>query len=336
MSVQIKHLRKVQKAAYSLMREDARFLYSLVDLYENGCNLDNNYVCMSLPYIGLFADGAEQWCRKVGLNVPRFSSEEKVYYSYLRTSIKALERGYEDYLGSLIEMLQKSDEYFKGIRVPVQEEYFNIGMDLFMSKYCGNTILCASYNPFECFQEEVGPRIRDISVVAGRIAASLECDRFAPYRHSDEKAIYRDYHFYLNSPLKFNNDIGFLLFCIMCSVNYAIVFIENFYLDEIPQKFKFAYLQYYYLCGFIPQIKEMAGIDIEMDTSLMNRDFRNCLAHYGLGQYMKENEIINGDVLYGLTNKAFGKNYAETKRALYNILKQTVNQIEIIVLEKEV
>ena len=103
MSVQIKHLRKVQKAAYSLMREDARFLYSLVELYENGCNLDNNYVCMSLPYIGLFADGAEQWCRKVGLNVPRFSSEEKVYYSYLRTSIKALERGYEDYLGSLMK-----------------------------------------------------------------------------------------------------------------------------------------------------------------------------------------------------------------------------------------
>ena len=201
MSIQIKHLRKVQKAAYSLMREDARFLFSLVDLYKTGCNLDDNYVCMSLPYIGLFADGAEQWCRKVGLNVPRFSQEEKDYYSYLRASIKALERGYDDYISSLKEMLQKSDEHFKKIRKAGQEEYYNIGTDLFMGKYCGNTILCASYNKFDCFQEEVGPRLRDISVVAGKIAAELECDRFAPYRHSDEKAIAPDYHFFLNSPL---------------------------------------------------------------------------------------------------------------------------------------
>ena len=333
MGIQIKHLRKVQKAAYLLMREDARFLFSLVDLYKNGCNLDDNYVCMSLPYIGLFADGAEQWCRKVGMNVPRFSQEEKEYYSYLRASIKALERGYDDYISSLSSMLQKSDEYFKGIRLTGQEAYFNIGADLFMGKYCGNTILCASYNKYDCFEDEVGPRLRDISVVAGKIAAALECDRFAPYRHSDEKAIFRDYHFFLNSPLRLNNDIGLLLFSIMCAVNYAIVFIENFYVDEIPQKFKFAYLQYYYLCEFIPQVNEQAGIDIEIDTSLMNRDFRNCLAHYGLGQFMKESDIINNDVLYGLTNKAFGKNYSETKKCLYNILQHTIEQIEEIVLE---
>lgn len=333
MGIQIKHLGKVQKVAYSLMREDARFLFSIVDLNKNGCYLDDNYICMSLPYIGMFADGAEQWCRKVGLRVPRFSAEEKVYYSYLRASIKALERGYDDYLGSLKEILQKSDKYFKEIRLINQEAYFNIGTDLFMNKYCGNTVLCASYIPFDCFQEEIGPKLRDISVIAGKIAASLECDRFASYRHSDNTASYRDYHFYSNSPLKLNNEIGLLLFSIMCSVNYAIVFIENFYLDEIPQKFKFAYLQYYYLCEFMPQIKKKTGIDVEMDSSLMNRDFRNCLAHYGLGQYMKESDILNGDVMYGLTNKAFGKNYEETKKCLYDILQHTIDQIEKIVLE---
>ena len=171
-------------------------------------------------------------------------------------------------------------------------------------------------------------------MVAGKIAAALECDRFPAYRHSDEKAVSRDYHFFLNSPLRMSNDIGLLLFSIICSVNYAIVFIENFYVDEIPQKFKFAYLQYYYLCDFIPQIKERTRIDIEIDDSLMNRDFRNCLAHYGLGQYMKESEIMNGDILYGLTNKAFGMNYLEAKKTLYDILRHTIDQIEEIVLEK--
>ena len=91
---------------------------------------------------------------------------------------------------------------------------------------------------------------------------------------------------------------------------------------------------YYYLCDFIPQIKERTRIDIEIDDSLMNRDFRNCLAHYGLGQYMKESEIMNGDILYGLTNKAFGMNYLEAKKTLYDILRHTIDQIEEIVLEK--
>ena len=35
MSIHINHLGKVQKAAYLLMREDARFLFSIVDLNKN-------------------------------------------------------------------------------------------------------------------------------------------------------------------------------------------------------------------------------------------------------------------------------------------------------------
>ena len=64
----------------------------------------------------------------------------------------------------------------------------------------------------------------------------------------------------------------------------------------------------------------------------MNRDFRNCLAHYGLGQYMKVAENVNGDVLYGHTNLALGRNYAETKEEPYDILQHTIDQIEEIVL----
>lgn len=334
MSIQIENLGKVQKSAYYLMREDARFIYSLVDLYKNVDNLDSNYVCMSMPYIGLFADGAEQWCKKVGLVVPRFTKEEKEYYSYLRGSIKALERGYDDYISSLRGFLHKSDEYFKGISLPGQEKYFNIGTDLFMGKYCGNTVLCASYNPFNCYIEEVGARMRDMSVVAGKIAVSLGCDMFTPFRHSDMEAIYCDYHFYMDNPLKIKDDIGLLLFSILCSINYVIVFIENYCLDDIPQKFKFAYLQYYYLCEFIPQLNEKTGMNFKIDTSLMNRDFRNCLAHYGLGQYMKETDIVKDDVLFGLTQKAFGENYFETKVILFEIMKQLAEHIEKIVLEK--
>ena len=52
-------LNKVQTAAYELIQADARFLYSLIDINRNAQNIKGNYMMMSQPYIGIFADGAE-------------------------------------------------------------------------------------------------------------------------------------------------------------------------------------------------------------------------------------------------------------------------------------
>ena len=67
-------LNKVQKAAFDLIQSDARFIYTLVDMQNNAKNINSNYVMMSIPYIGIFADGAEQWCKKIGLNADRKST----------------------------------------------------------------------------------------------------------------------------------------------------------------------------------------------------------------------------------------------------------------------
>ena len=72
-------LNKLQKAGFELMQSDARFIYTFVDIFETAKNIDSNYMSMCLPYIGVFADGAEQWCKKVGLDAPRFNDEEKEY-----------------------------------------------------------------------------------------------------------------------------------------------------------------------------------------------------------------------------------------------------------------
>ena len=88
-------LNKVQKAAFDLIQSDARFIYTLVDMQNNAKNINSNYVMMSIPYIGIFADGAEQWCKKIGLNAPRFNDEEKEYYVKLRQAhMKNMKRYY--------------------------------------------------------------------------------------------------------------------------------------------------------------------------------------------------------------------------------------------------
>lgn len=56
-------INKVQKAAFELIQSDARFLNTIIDINTNAKNIDSNFLMMCQPYIGIFADGAEQWCR---------------------------------------------------------------------------------------------------------------------------------------------------------------------------------------------------------------------------------------------------------------------------------
>lgn len=323
---------RVQTAAFNLIQSDARFLYTLVDIQQKAQNINSNHVMMCQPYIGIFADGAEQWCKKLKLKAPAFNETEKRYYIALRQGHKLFEKTYSEYKTLLIDKLQESDEYFYRIR-RIREKlfgYYNVGVDYCNNEFCGNTIVCALYTPMMTLgNETAGVSIRDISVVVGKLAAYFGCADFLPYRYDDSiKVGYKDYHFYKNCSLKLKTDLGFVLFSILCSVNYVIEFIDKYFIEEIPQKFKFAYLQYYYLCDFINELNICNETHYHIDNSLQNRDFRNCFAHYGLGQFLEENEIIDDDIMKGLTYKAFNMDFSSSKQLLYKYLNDLTEQIK--------
>lgn len=102
----------------------------------------------------------------------------------------------------------------------------------------------------------------------------------------------------------------------------------KYFIEEIPQKFKFAYLQYYYICDFIDELNIENNTSFFINNSLKNRKFRNCLAHYGLGQFLNDDDIIDDDILKGLTKKAFGMDYFTCKRILYGYLQDLIKQIK--------
>lgn len=329
-------LNAVQTAAHELIQSDARFLYTLFTIWNRAKNINSNYIMMSQPYIGLFTHGAEQWCRKLKINAPQFTNIEKAYYTALRKSHKLYEMPYMNYMSMLMDKFNASDEYFYKNR-SLREKligYYNVGTDLCNGHFCGNTILCALYTPVDILNtEEIGPWIRDISMVAGEIAGFFGCASFPPYNCNDNICVEdKDYHFYENCPLKIKTDFGFLLFSILCSINYAIEFVDKYFMDEIPQKFKFAYLQYYYLCDFIKELNAANGTHFFINDSLKDRSFRNCLAHYGLGQYLSEENLIQSDILKGLTNKAFNMDYLVAKKKLYFYLTELVDQIKTEIL----
>lgn len=325
-------LNKVQTAAFDLIQSDARFLYTLIDIQKNAQKIDSNYIMMCQPYIGVFVDGAEQWCKKMKLEAPAFNDAEKAFYTALRQGHKLFNKSYSEYEGVLLKKLQESDQYFYSIR-RLREKilgYYNVGTDYCNDEFCGNTIICAMYSPIITLgNETAGITITDMSVIAGKLSAFFGCINFPTYRYDDNITVkYKDYHFYKNCPLKLKTSLGFVLFSVLCSVNYVIEFIDKYFIEEIPQKFKFAYLQYYYLCDFIKELNLCNGTNYYIDSSLQNREFRNCLAHYGLGQFMKESEIIENDILKGLTYKAFNMDYQFSKQHLYKYLGDLTKQIK--------
>ena len=329
-------LNKVQTAAYELLQSDARFLYTLTDIQHNASNINGNYIMMCQPYIGVFTDGAEQWCKKMRLGAPTFNEEEKTYYSALRLRHKLFEKSYGDYMQLLTDKLNESDKYFYSIR-SFREKicgYYNVGVDICAGNFCGNTILGAMYSPVSLLgNQNIGIWIKNISMISGRLAAFLECSKFPPYTYDSHFVIKpKDYHFFENCPLKGKTNLDFLLFSVLCCVNYVTVFIDKCFTEEIPQKFKFAYLQYYYLCDFLKEINAINNKNFHLNNSLYDRNFRNCLAHYGLGQFLKETEIIENDVLKGLTYKAFNLDYFSAKEQLYNSLRCLTEQIEGTIL----
>ena len=327
----------VQKAAYKLIQSDARFLYSLTLIQQQSMSVNSNYILMSQPYIGLFADGAVQWCKKVGLRAPMFSENEKRYYTDLRQGLKLYDLTYLEYKSSLMRKLKESDTYFFNSQSRLQKcfGYHNVGVDLCNGEFSGNTVLCAMYTPVDILSgEELGPWLRDVSIIAGKLAAYFECTNYGPYHINNNINVKtKDYHFYQKCPLKETTEFGFMLFSILCSINYAVEFIDKLFTDEIPQKFKYAYLQYYYLCGFVEEINKVNGSTFYLNNSLKDRSFRNCLAHYGLGQYLTVEDLIVNDPLVGLTMRAFGKDYMTTKKILFTYLAELTNQIKDAILK---
>ena len=331
------NLTNVQQAAFNLIQSDARFLYAIVDILNNAKRINSNYIMMCQPYIGVFANGAEQWCRKVGLNAPKFTPDEKLYYDNLRQGHKIFEDTYENFSDKLLKYLIQSDSYFYNNLSSIEKtlDYYNVGTDLCNGEFCGNTIICMINTPIQIIEnKDAGNYIKNISVIAGKLANFFKCTELPTYKYDDINNLvtFKDYHFYNNCPLKLKNNFSFVLFSVLCNINYIIEFIDKYFVDEIPQKLKFVYLQYYYLCDFIKNLNDFNGSNYVLDTSLKNRNFRNCIAHYGLGQFMENSDIIETDILKGLTYKAFNMDYISTKQLLYKYLKDLTQQIKSDIL----
>lgn len=324
-----------QKAAKELIRSDLRYLFTVL---KNREGIKSNYIVSMMPYQSLIVDGAEAWIVAMNnsvpgaIDAPRFTPEEKKFYDAARQSIKLWELPYAQIYTLIKERYTESDRYFSSLCKPIAKRlqlYDIFGADLTEDgHFCGNTILDAIYLPrYDYADSAYGPNLRDMAVIGGKYIPIF--DAMEAYAvNSELKFRYEDYGGFVKSPVGNKFSFRFVLFSILCQINFVVYAVDQYVVPEIPTKLRFAYILYYYLCDVLPHINTAHGTSFALSREVYSQEFRNAMAHYKLGVYLKECEILPQDPMFGMTQKAFDTDFYQTKNKVIGELNTLANQLE--------
>ena len=326
-------LNKQQKAAVSLIKSDLRFIYTT--LIESAGIIKSNYSVMMFPFIGTIIDGAEDWIKaynnshKAKFDVPLFSAEEQQFYETLRSSIKMWDKSYSEIREILAQKYVESDVYFSSLCKPIAKGlklYDIYGADIVNGNYCGNTILCNCYIPQYQLGKADGSQIKKLSIIGGEYISIFGATE--GYKTDDTLSFsVVDYGGFIKSPVGNKFSDKFVLFSLLCQINFVLVCVDKFILEECPVKLRFAYLQYYYVSHILSEINHSLGTMFIMNDKYVSDKFRNAMAHYKIGVALKQDEIVENDPFFGLTQKYFNCDYIALKTNIISELASLSHQI---------
>lgn len=325
-----------QAIAISLIQADLRFLFTVV---KNSARFESNYIVSLMPCMGVIIDGAEDWLQaynrssKQKLSVPTFDKQEQLFYEEMRSTIKMWNTKYDELYQKLKSLYGESDQHFSALCRPITKAlhlYDVFGADLANGQYCGNTILCAFYSPqykFDNSPSQYGEYIKQMAEIGGKYIAVFGATK----EYSTDPSMIFDcvnYGGFIKSPVGNEFSDKFVLFSLLCQIQFALLCIDKFIIEECTTKLRFLYLQYYYSVPIIKEYNIKTGANIHIDSSWISDKFRNAMAHYKVGVALKTNEIIIDDPLFGLTQKFFSCNYFTLKSAIKTILESVAQQIK--------
>lgn len=276
-------LNQVQQAARSMIQSDLRFLYTVTRHIDPS---KSNYIPSLLPYLGVVIDGAEDWVKAVNnscknkLPIPQFTRDEEKFYEQIRISVKLWQQDYDAIYDLLEQAYSESDHYFGSICKPIAQKlhlYDIYGVDTVNGALCGNTILCRYYSPFFQYDGNNGEYVKSMAKIGGEYIALFNALR--EYQVDDTLNFdVCDYGGFVKSPVGNDFSDRFVLFSILCQINFLIFCIDRWIKEEMPTKLRFAYLLYYSLLNVIPQINDKLGTCFILDDQWKNDKFRNAMA----------------------------------------------------------
>lgn len=330
--VDLSKMNHVQQAAYKLIQSDFRYLYTVIKRINPSAS---NYIPSLLPYIGVMVDGAEDWVKAINnssnskLPIPRFSRSEERFYEQIRASVKLWQQDYNSVYDWLSEIYEDCDRYFGSICKPIARLlriYDIYGIDMINGVVCGNTVLCKYFMPFFELEGENEEYIISMFKIGGMYAREFNSLKEYPVK---KDVVFRttDYCGLIKSPVGNKFSDKFVLYSILCQINFLLYCVDYWVEEEIAAKLRFAYLLYYSLVDMVPQINLKLETSFSINKKWRNDSFRNAMAHYKLGVVMKKEDLIQNDLLFGLTNLIFNEKYIVVKESIFSELKDLAMQI---------
>lgn len=326
-------MNKIQSKAMELIKNDLRLIYTI---FVNTNIVSPSYCVAFMPYMGMIIDGTEDWIRsynnsnKDKLEIPLFTKEEQQYYEAMRNSVKMFENDLDVVYEIFQEKYLKSDAYFSSLCKPIAKTlhlYDIFGVFKINGEYCDNTILDSCYVPFYEYDKDDGEFYKQMMIIGGKYLACFNATEAYPIK-TDYVFSISDYGGFVKSPVGNEFSYRFLLFTIYCQINFIIKCINDFIESEISTKLRLSYILYYYLLKILPDINTKYNCDFKISDKYNSDIFRNAMAHYKLGVLLKEDEIIETDIMFGLTQKCFGTKYITVKDFIIEELKKLSNDIK--------
>ena len=320
-------MNKIQSKAMELIKNDLRLIYTI---FVNTNIVSPSYCVAFMPYMGMIIDGTEDWIRsynnsnKDKLEIPLFTKEEQQYYEAMRNSVKMFENDLDVVYEIFQEKYLKSDAYFSSLCKPIAKTlhlYDIFGVFKINGEYCDNTILDSCYVPFYEYDKDDGEFYKQMMIIGGKYLACFNATEAYPIK-TDYVFSISDYGGFVKSPVGNEFSYRFLLFTIYCQINFIIKCINDFIESEISTKLRLSYILYYYLLKILPDINTKYNCDFKISDKYNSDIFRNAMAHYKLGVLLKEDEIIETDIMFGLTQKCFGTKYITVKDFIIEELKK--------------
>ncbi len=326
-------MNKIQSKAMELIKNDLRLIYTI---FVNTNIVSPSYCVAFMPYMGMIIDGTEDWIRsynnsnKDKLEIPLFTKEEQQYYEAMRNSVKMFENDLDVVYEMFQEKYLKSDAYFSSLCKPIAKTlhlYDIFGVFKINGEYCDNTILDSCYAPFYEYNKDNYEFYKQMAVITGKYLSCFNVEEVYPIK-TDYVFSISDYGGFVKSPVGNEFSYRFLLFTIYCQINFIIKCINDFIESEISTKLRLSYILYYYLLKILPDINTKYNCDFKISDKYNSDIFRNAMAHYKLGVLLKEDEIIETDIMFGLTQKCFGTKYITVKDFIIEELKKLSNDIK--------
>ncbi len=290
---------------------------------------DGSIIAMGLiPYIGFVIKEAKKWIGSSNSFI--MSGKYNYYITQLRLKNKYYTSdtkcNFDNQKKSLTEAINIEKDYYSA-------ELNNVGVYLINEEYIGNTILYSDY--LRIFRDtkkglyESSEDILDLSIKMGgalcEIINLLEGKKYEFATSNIPLSEIKSEDMILDTCFFYKGDINKqVCFNILCSIDFILYVLTKICSVESTLLFRAKYLSIYHAVQDLKELKIFPNIE----SSLINKKFRNDMAHYGLFKYY-DNTIYANLPFYGIVEERFGKSFYEMIPVLNNtmeIIQKTIKK----------